>query len=124
MKKNRILIIIALIIILIGWKNYIPKSSILGEYANNNTKPILEGPSPIQNGIDTLKLLENDTFESKTWGNGRYEISKSFMRTEIDLTYTYPMGKAGFSTQIEKSMFGKIKIWLDYDLEFYFEKVD
>lgn len=107
-----------------SWKNYIPKSSIVGKYVNNNTEFVLEGPSPIQNGIDSLVLLENDTFQSKTWGNGTYKISKSLMRTKIDLTYTYSMGKAGYSTQIEKSLFGKIKIWLDYDLCFYFKKVD
>ncbi len=46
------------------------------------------------------------------------------MTTEIELTYTYSMGKAGFNTQIEKSMLGNTKIWLNYDLGFYFENID
>jgi hypothetical protein len=124
MKKNKLLVGIGFIILLIAWKNYIPESSIFGKYVNNNTEPILEGPSPIQNGVDTLRLFENGTFKSRTWGNGTYEISRSFMRTDIDLTYTYSMGKAGFSTQIKKSMLGKNKIWLNYDLGFYFQKTE
>jgi len=122
--KNILFIGIGLILIIVVWKNYISKSSILGKYVNNNTEAILEGPSSIQNGVDTLELLENGTFSSKTWGNGTYKISKNLISTEIDLTYSYSMGKAGFSTQIEKSVFGKTKIWLNYDLGFYFKKVD
>ena len=124
MKKSRLLIGIGLILLIVVWKNYIPKSSIVGKYVNNNTEPILEGPNSIQNGIDTLALLENGTFQSKTWGNGTYEISKSLMETEIDLTYSYSMGKAGFSTQVDKSILGETRIWLNHDLGFYFKKVD
>ena len=124
MQKNRLLVALGFISIIFIWKNYIPSSSITGQYVNNNTEPILGGPNPIQNGKDTLILFDNGIFQSKTWGNGTYTILRSLMETKIKLSYTYSLGEAGFSTQIEKSILGETRIWLSHDLGFYFKKID
>ncbi len=105
-KKNRLITGIGLLVIFLVWKNYIPESSIIGKYVNNNTEPTLEGPSPIQNGVDTLRLFDNGTFKSRTWGDGTYEFEDSFFKSKIDLTYSYPMGKSGVSNDCQKIIIG------------------
>lgn len=124
MKKKRLIIGIGLLVIFLVWKNYIPESSIIGKYVNNNTEPTLEGPSPIQNGVDTLRLFDNGTFKSRTWGDGTYEFEDAFFESKIDLTYSYPMGKAGYQMIAKKSLLGNVKLWFNFDLNFYFEKVN
>jgi hypothetical protein len=124
MKKQSLFIILTIFSLLLLWKMYLPISSIPGKYVNNNTRPILEGPSPIAQGQDTLILFEEGTFTSKTWGDGTYEVETSLRGTKIDLSYTFAAGQGGFHTTVSKSLLGNLKIWLDYDLEFYFEKID
>ncbi|MGB0850289.1 MAG: hypothetical protein ACPGTP_03515 [Bacteroidia bacterium] len=115
---------IGLILIMIVWKNYIPKSSIIGKYVNNNTESILEGPSHIHNGVDTLRLFDNGTFKSRTWGDGTYVFDDTFFESKIELTYSEPMGNAGYQMIVIKSLLGNIKLLLNLDLNFYFEKVE
>jgi hypothetical protein len=120
MKKQvtTILIILTLIIV---WCKYLPEKSIYGKYINNNTQPILEGPNSIEHGIDTLIIYENGKFESNAWGKGTYKIEN---RKRISFTYDYEFGKAGYNTNISKSTLGKIRIILNQDLNFYYEKID
>lgn len=124
MKKYKIFLGISLIVGLLIWRNHIPKKYVIGKYVNNNTESILEGPNSIENGQDTLVLFETGKFESNTWGFGTYEVTPKLWKTEIALTYDYGIAKAGYTTQISKSILGKNRIWLKYDLLFYFEKID
>ena len=39
--------------------NYVSKSALQGQYINNNTEYILDGPRPIKQGVDTL-IIKND----------------------------------------------------------------
>ena len=78
---------------------------------SNNSEPILEGPS----SIDTLVLFKNGA-----WGTGDFKIRGG----EIEFSYKYEYGKAGFHTNIERYLFvGKPRISLDSDLGYYYKKV-
>lgn len=106
-----------------GLTNYASKTSLEGRYINNNTNYILEGPSPISEGFDTLILNKDNTFDSKTWGTGTYKVKPSIFGTSIDLTYEYEMGKAGYQMLVTSPLFGKERLWLDSDLNYYFVKI-
>lgn len=112
-----------MLLFLEGFTNYVSKSKIQGRYINNNTEFILEGPSPIEQGVDTLIIKRDNTFESKTWGSGTYSIQPSLFGTRIHLIYEYELGKAGYEMMVTAPLFRPIKIWLDYDMNFYFEKI-
>ena len=123
---EKVSLVLALIVLLVFfWKMYIPKSSVVGIYVNNNTDYVLEGPQPITEGPpDTLTLYPDNTFTSKTWGNGTYIIEGgSMLSSSINLSYDYIMGKAGYGMGISKSYTGKIRLALSYDQNFYFEKI-
>ena len=124
---KKLLIIVGLVIFglifLEGLTNYASKSSLEGLYINNNTDYILEGPRPITQGVDTLTIKKDNTFESQTWGSGTYKVEPSIFGTRIDLTYDYEMGKAGYEMLVTSPLFGQERIWLDYDLNYYFEKI-
>jgi len=114
MKKANPILIIASILLVI-WNNYYPTWIIAGIYVSNNNGPVLEGPS----SIDTLALFENGTFKNGAWGEGTYEIEGN----EIDFTYEYSMGKAGYRTHIDRSLFiWKPRISLNTDLQYYYKK--
>ncbi len=98
------------------------RDEIWGVYINNNTQPILDGPNSIEFGIDTLKIYADNRFVNKSWGLGHYQIKNGILTTEIDFSYNYELGEAGFSTRITKPLFGKYKIWLNKDLNFYYIK--
>ncbi len=103
------------------FNNFFTEGMITGEYVSNNTKSLLEGPS--RSG-EKLFLLDDNKFESDTWGNGTYKLKYTFGGTRIDFTYNYEFGRAGYLTSINRSyFFGKPQIILDRDLEFYFEKI-
>lgn len=125
---KRLIIIISLVIFgllfIEGLTNYASKTSLEGRYINNNTDYILEGPRPISQGVDTLVIKKDYTFDSKTWGKGTYRVKPSIFGTRIDLTYDYEMGKAGYEMLVTSPMFRQERIWLDYDMDFYFEKIE
>ena len=126
MKKSIIYIIgILLFSLFCLWKHNIPHQSIIGKYVNNNTDIVMEGPQPIQNGQDTLILYDDFTFESRTWGKGTYTYDSGFWQSEICLRYdAYGGGKASYNSYVKKSTFGKIRILLSMDYDFYFEKIE
>ena len=125
---KRLVIIVSLVIFgllfIEGLTNYSSKTSLEGRYFNNNTDYILEGPRPISQGVDTLVIKKDYTFDSKTWGTGTYRVKPSIFGTRIDLTYDYEMGKAGYEMLVTSPMFRQERIWLDYDMDFYFEKIE
>lgn len=124
--SKKALIITGVILGLISisfYKNHISTDDLIGKYVNNNTEPLLDGPRPIQERIDTLTIMENNTFSSQTWGDGTYVLESSFVEARIDLTYSYSMGKAGYEMSVTKPLFGKTRVWLNHDLNFYFEKI-
>ena len=106
-----------------GLTNYTSKSSLEGRYINNNADNVLEGPRPISQGVDTLVINDDNTFDSQTWGEGTYKVEPSIFGTRIDLTYDYEMGKAGYKMLVTSPLFGQERIWLNHDLNFYFEKI-
>ena len=125
MNKKTIIIsgILLVVMLIFFYKNHISTDDIIGKYVNNNTEPLLDGPKEIQKGVDTLIIMKDNKFSSKTWGDGTYIIKSSLMETKIDFKYTYSMGKAGYEAIVSKPLFNKTKIWLNYDLNFYFEKM-
>ena len=124
---KRLVIIVSLLIFgllfIEGLTNYASKSSLEGRYINNNTDYVLEGPRPISQGVDTLVINNDNTFNSQTWGTGTYKVKPSIFGTRIDLTYDYEMGKAGNEMLVTSPVFGQERIWLNYDLNYYFEKI-
>lgn len=105
------------------FRNYITNDMTIGVYINNNTEPILEGPNPISEGIDTLILMKNNHYTSKAWGNSTYEIKNGLERTEIEFSYSDNFGKTGLNTIICRTILGEQWIWLNRDHYFYFEKI-
>ena len=119
-QNNKILIICVLLIVFYLFKNFLSENMISGTYVSNNKQSLIDGP----NFGDTLKIYSNNRFESQTWGNGKYRLKHSLNGTKIDLTYKYEFGNAGYEMNIYRTFFGKPRIDLDSDLEYYFEKVD
>jgi len=118
MKRNIFLIVIFLIFLIYTIDNFFTKSMIVGTYVSNNKTSIIDGPS---NG-DTLVLLDNNTFKSQTWGNGKYSLEYSGKGTKINIHYKYEFGTAGYQMGIQRSFYIKPKIIIDRDLNYYFEK--
>jgi hypothetical protein len=99
------------------------KKSVVGTYVNTNYEKercCLESPHV----ADTLILKSNGTFSSGYYGNGNYNVNYGILTTEIDWTYEYETGKAGYSTRFSNKVFEKPKIILNYDLGHYYEKVE
>ena len=125
MKKKAIILFSVLsIIILLSDLLMTSRDEIWGVYINNNTEPILEGPNSIKHGFDTLRIYSNNRFVNKSWGVGNYQIKNGILKTEIDFSYKYELGHAGYSTKITKPIFGEYKIWLNSDLNFYYTKIN
>lgn len=124
---KRILIILGLIILLVllftGVANYVSTSALVGRYVNNNNDYVLEGPRPISFGVDTLVLNMDNTFDSHTWGRGTYKVHSSIFETRIELFYKYQSGESYVKMIATSSIYGQTRMWLDFDREFYFEKV-
>ena len=113
---KKLIVPLLCVILLFIWNNYYPKWTIAGTYVSNNSEPILEGPS----SIDTLVLFKNGTFKNGAWGTGDFKIKGG----DIEFSYQYEYGKAGFHTSIDRFLFvGKPRISLDYDLGYYYKKV-
>lgn len=112
-----------IVIFLMLYLLWVPKFRVVGEYINNNTEYVLEGPLPIDKYVDTLKIFDDGTFESKTWGNGTYLVKGNFLSPRLRISYTYEFGKAGAEFIIQKPVIGNLRIWLDQDLGFYFKKI-
>ena len=119
-RNNKALIICAVIIVLYLFKNLLTEKMISGTYVSNNKQSLIDGPS----FGDTLKIYDNNRFESQTWGKGTYELKHSLVGTKIDLIYKYEYGNAGYEMNIYRTFLGIPRIDLDRDLEYYFEKVD
>lgn len=123
MKKSIIFAALIVIIFCIVDFGNISRSEIAGIYINNNTNPIVDGPKAIVEGIDTLFIYADNRFHNKSWGLGNYIIENSFFNHDIDFSYKYEFGYAGFRTNISKPIFGKQKIWLDKDQNSYYLKI-
>ena len=103
--------------------NYLTKNIITGIYINTNYKyePFLPEIPYIE---DTLILYDNNTFYSNYWGKGVYQIEYSIKGTNLDLTYDYEFGKAGFHTRINREISGKTKIILFKQNDHCYKKID
>lgn len=99
------------------------ESKVIGTYVNTNYENehcCLESPHV----ADTLILKSDGTFSSGYYGNGTYKVSYGILTTDIDWTYEYEMGKAGYSTYFSNKIFEKPKIILNYDLNHNYEKTE
>ncbi|MCB9359872.1 MAG: hypothetical protein H6587_10350 [Flavobacteriales bacterium] len=113
---KKVIIFSIFIIGLIFWNNFFPMWILSGTYVSNNPEPIIEGPS----SIDTLVLFKNGTFKNGAWGSGDFQIKGA----EIEFSYEYIFGKAGYHTSIDRFLFvGKPRISLNSDLNYYYKKV-
>jgi hypothetical protein len=119
-KNNKILTICILLIAFYLFKNFLSENMISGIYVSNNEQSLVDGP----NFGDTLKIYNNNRFESQTWGNGKYELKHSLNGTKINLTYEYEFGNAGYEMKICRTFFGEPRINLNTDLEYYFKKIN
>ncbi len=126
MKRKPIFISITIIVVITisyAYNNFFTEKMIEGPYINrnyNNSSNKVEIPHV----ADTLVLLKNNQFSSGFWGKGSYRIIYSVRGTEIQLTYNYEFGKAGFRAFIKRLYFGKPKIILDHDQNHYYEKLN
>ncbi|MDB4920879.1 hypothetical protein [Mucilaginibacter sp.] len=126
MKRKLILvskITVVTFVICCAYNNFFTKGMLTGIYINQNyhyTPNRVEIPY----APDTLTLLKNNQFFSNYWGIGSYEIFYTLGGTEIELTYNYRYGKAGYRTSIKRINFGMPKIILDIDRDHYYEKLE
>ena len=90
---------------------------ITGMYVSNGVG--LDGPTK----NDTITLMENNTFRSKVWGNGKYDLSYSGKGTKIILHYNYQFGKASYKMEIKRNYYIEPKLVFDYDQNYFFEKI-
>lgn len=116
--KLRTIIITSVILItsfFIVYNNFYTPHMISGTWVYDFPVALPEGPSR----GDSLKLKENGTFESDTWGNGTYILNGS----ELNLTYEH--GTAGFQTNISRPLFwDEPRIDIESDLCYYFKKIN
>lgn len=115
-------ILIVLIVLIFSsylYNNFFTIGMISGTYVSNNTQPILEGPYDSY----TLVLFDDNKFISETWGEGTYQLNYSIRGTQIDLNANDASGMGGFNSHLERSFYGKPRIVLFRDLNFYFEKI-
>jgi hypothetical protein len=119
-KKLLILIIITLFFYRLIISFFIPQIMV-GTYYSNNKITILEGPSGFG---EKLIINSNGTFNSETWGNGKYEVVHSgIFSNDIIFKYSYQYGSAAYHTSIVTNFLGlNPKISLNSDLEYYFIK--
>ncbi len=117
MNKKILLSIVFFIGLIYVYDNFFTKYMITGTYVSNGNG--IDGP----NKSDTLILLENNTYESQSWGNGKYTLKKSGKGTTIKIHYDYEFGKAGYQMRIERNFYIKPKLVFDFDQDYYFEKI-
>jgi len=117
-RRNIIIILIVLFIALsLAYDNIYTPRFISGTYIYHFPSAVAEGP----NLNDKLTLNDDGNFESDTWGKGTYEINGS----DLELTYQYELGNAGFELTIYRPMFwGEPHLYVVKDLGYYFAKVD
>lgn len=117
MSIKKSIVLISLLLTYFAFYNYLPKSSILGEYINTNYEH-----SPIfLNKMDKLKLNSDNTFESEAFGTGTYEIEYSTNGTLIDFKPTHEMG-ISLETRISRTWMGVPRILIFKDLSHYYMK--
>ena len=88
-----------------------------GVYININyeNSPAVE----TSRNLDTLYIYEDNTFSSRYYGNGKYNLSYSLKGTEIDLKYK----SSGYNTFVTRGFLGKPKIILFSDINHYYVKI-
>jgi hypothetical protein len=132
-KTDKILIPTVVLFLLFWYiySNYFTKNMIIGTYVktkNPDNIVVLEAPS----GSDTLVLFDDGHYASHYyWGkSGTYEVSYSMDGTSIHFPYLKKRvyngkdGFVGYGSSIERQWFSKIRIYLDRDLNIYYEKID
>ena len=117
MSKKILLSIVFLTGLIYVYDNFFTKFMITGTYVSNGNG--IEGPKK----SDTLILLENNTFESQSWGKGKYTLKHSGKATTINIIYDYEFGKVGYQMIIERNFYIKPKLIFDFDQDYYFEKI-
>lgn len=119
-KKYKILfILIAIFLILFGFKKYIPNSSIVGDYVNVNYG--IRWLADVPSSKDTLILFENNTFKSNYWGEGTYKLKWNFRGTKLEILYNHGRAISRFNVKREW-FFGKPKLIVSSDLNYHYEK--
>jgi len=124
MKKLLLLCLFVILALTLShfYNNFFSKGMLVGRYVNRNYNyPPLKVEIPYVS--DTLTLLKNNKFESGYWGNGSYTVTHTLGGTEIELTYNYKYGRAGYETDVKRLNFGTPKIILDRDRNHYYEKI-
>lgn len=115
LKQIILFLVILFIGISIGFDNYYPQNSIVGNYIYNFPISTVDGP----NEGDQLLLKNNGIFNSKTWGQGTYMISGSRLKL------FYNSNKSDFECNFYRPFFwGKPRIKINSDLNYYFSKID
>ena len=123
--KKIIIVLVLFFVISFIYNHFFFKSMVVGTYVNRNNQDDFTGYIP--NTPDTLKLFEDNSYNSYTNGyhnNGKYKLSYSFGGTEISIN-PHDRSSMPFQTTINRLYsFGNIKIDLFEDLDQYYEKID
>lgn len=115
--KSRFLLLAILslgILLSIAYDNYYPKWAVIGTYVYNFPRGVIaEGP----NSGDRLILEKEGYFRSTTWGKGTYELK--------GVRLLLSSNEGGHSAYFYRELFwGKPRIVVERDLNYYFEKLD
>lgn len=112
-RSKLILTLIAFIVMVVAYNNIFSNKMISGKYIYSFPDSNPEGP---REG-DYLKLEEDGTFKSDTWGEGTYKISGN------EIHFSYEHGRAGYHSYVDRYFFfGAPRLMVDLDMNYYFEK--
>ena len=102
------------------YSRFLAKSSIEGLFTNVNY--VISVIAEVSNVSDTICLLFGNVFKSNYYGNGTYEISRSISGTVV--SWTYEEGQVRYSATISRSIFRNLRIEINPDLNYFYEKVE
>jgi hypothetical protein len=122
-KSKRILSVSAVCLIVIFVAKFdlsLSQGEIIGTYVNRNFDRGCG--TEISDKPDTLQLFAGNKFKSNYYGEGKYKVNEGWPQN-IELSYNYEFGKAGFSANSSSTFFESTKIMTNYDLNCYYEKL-
>ena len=119
--KSYILIPVLSLMTYYFYHNFFSQNMLIGNYENTNYE---YGPfvAELPYGNDIITLNVDNSFSSTYWGNGQYDIEYSISGTQINLSYNYEFGQAGFHSQIERHFFSEPRIILMRDMNHFMRK--
>ena len=117
---RKVAIVICALILCHGYRNWFLMGNVDGTFVPNYTETLY----PIAPGrTEQLVLYYDNTYESGYYGSGKYRIKFGLLSSEIILESSEEDGISSTEMSLKRSVLGKTRIIINYDLElFLYEK--